>query len=153
MFASEKIMVDTFIEYLETKDNIWGSVSFNTEFNYQRGKTDLVAISKSGKVLAFEAKLKKWKIALQQAYRNKCFADLSFVLLPESYISTAQKNKDEFDRRGVGLCYITKNNNVNIVFNAKPSEPLQPILRDKAFLYANFDEEAIDNTNEVRECC
>ena len=135
MFEDEKTMVCSFVEYLEQMSSLWGKVNVGTEFFYQRGKTDLVAVSDDGNVIAFEAKLNKWKIALQQAYRNRCFADLSYVILPEKQAFIASHYEYEFVKRGVGLCYISNCNKVDIIYNAELSEPLQPWLRGRALLH------------------
>lgn len=134
MYPDEKTLVVEFIDFLESNVSPWGDVQLGTEFNYQRGRTDIVAVSSDGKVIAIEAKLSKWKIALQQAYRNLCFADLSYVLLPEEVIKNALKYNSEFDIRGVGLCCLTKEG-ISIVHDADDSLPLQPWLRERALEY------------------
>jgi hypothetical protein len=139
LFPDEKTMVFRFIELIERPTTPWGALQIGTEFFYQRGRTDLVAVSVQGKVIAFEAKLKKWKIALQQAYRNKCFADISYVLLPKEEAKNASRYSNEFKRRDVGLCYMS-DEEVNILFHAKCTEPLQPWLRHKALLFVNKEE-------------
>lgn len=136
MFLDEKAMVFRFIEILEQATTPWGELQIGTEFFYQRGRTDLIAVSEEGDVIAFEAKLKKWKIALQQAYRNKCFADISYVLLPKDEVRIASQYLDEFERREVGLCSIS-DDEVNILFPAKRTKPLQPWLRHRALLYVS----------------
>ena len=70
MFDNEKSLVDSFVDSLQTIRSPWGELKIGSEFFYQRGRTDLVAVSNNGKVIAFEAQLKKWRIALQQAYRH-----------------------------------------------------------------------------------
>jgi hypothetical protein len=140
LFSDEKTMVFRFIELLKQSTTPWGELQIGTEFFYQRGRTDLVAVSEEGNVIAFEAKLKQWKIALQQAYRNKCFADISYVLLPKEEVHNASRYFNEFKRRDVGLCYISEEE-VNILFDAQCTEPLQPWLRHKALLYVNKEEE------------
>lgn len=140
LFSDEKTMVFRFIELLEQSTTPWGELQIGTEFFYQRGRTDLVAVSEEGNVIAFEAKLKLWKIALQQAYRNKCFADISYVLLPKEEVRKASQYLNEFERREVGLCSISEDE-VNILFPAKRTEPLQPWLRHKALLYVSKEEE------------
>lgn len=136
MFPNEKTLVVKFIDCLESHSSPWGEVKLGTEFNYQRGRTDIVAVSEEGKVIAFEAKLSKWKVALQQAYRNQCFADLSYVLLPETEIKNASKNNSEFSKRGVGLCCLS-NLGISIIHDANESTPLQPWLRNKALEYVD----------------
>lgn len=133
MFPSEKNLVEKFIDYLEITSP-WGELKLGTEFNYQRGRTDIIGVSSEGKVIAFEAKLTKWKEALHQAYRNQCFANLSYVLLPETEINNASKYNLEFNRRGVGLCCLTELG-ISIVHDAHETVPLQPWLRDRAIDY------------------
>jgi len=131
VFSDEKTLVLSFVSQLHTNISPWGEVKCATEFDYQRGRTDIVAVSTNGKVIAIEAKLIKWKQALQQAYRNQCFADLSYVLLPETEVDNAVKHNLEFSKRGVGLCCIT-DQGISIVQDASDSEPLQPWLRERA---------------------
>lgn len=131
MFTNEKSLVLEFINQLMNSFSPWGEVEYGTEFNYQRGRTDVVVVSSDGKVIAIEAKLTKWKQALQQAYRNQCFADLSYVLLPKAEVNKALKFNGEFSRRGVGLCSVTEKG-IDIVYQAHESKPLQPWLREKA---------------------
>jgi len=136
MFDNEKSLVDSFIDSLETIPSPWGELKLGSEFFYQRGRTDLVAVSNNGKVIAFEAKLKKWRIALQQAYRNRCFADFSYVLLPTYSANLAYKNLDEFILRGVGICCVSEDG-FEILHEALLTEPIQPWLREQAFMYAS----------------
>ncbi|WHX48983.1 hypothetical protein QNH46_23535 [Paenibacillus woosongensis] len=131
MFQDEKALVLQFVDQLKTTDSPWGEVKYGTEFDYQRGRTDIIVVSPEGKVIAIEAKLTKWKTALQQAYRNQCFADLSYVLLPETEINNASRYSLEFRKRGVGLCYLA-DGGINIAQDAYETEPLQPWLREKA---------------------
>src|SRR2546427_5324293 len=43
--------------------------------------------------ISFEAKLKDWRYALDQAYRNTCFAHKSYVVVPEATALTALDRK------------------------------------------------------------
>jgi hypothetical protein len=58
-------------------------------------------------MIAFEAKLEKWRVALHQAYRNRCFAHRSYVVLPARAARAALRSSAEFTRRGVGLVVVT----------------------------------------------
>lgn len=131
MFTDEKSLVVEFINQLRNTSSPWEVLEYGTEFNYQRGRTDVIIVSADDKVIAIEAKLKKWKQALQQAYRNQCFADLSYVLLPITEVNKALKYDREFDKRGVGLCSVTENG-IDIIYEAHESQPLQPWLKKKA---------------------
>ena len=82
LFSDERSMVCCFTMHLREASSPWGIVRLGTEFYYQRGRADVVAVLEDGTVIAFEAKLKRWKDALRQAYRNLCFADASFVVTP-----------------------------------------------------------------------
>src|SRR5438876_9276871 len=105
-YASERELVDDFTRALADGLEAWGSVDFAEEFYYLRGRTDVVALTADGAVLAFEAKLLDWKEALHQAYRNTCFAHESYVVLPCHVARRAIRSDAEFTRRGVGLCTV-----------------------------------------------
>ncbi len=135
MFVSEKALVNCFLQQARDDSSPWGQIKVRLEFFYSRGRTDVVAVSEDGKVLAFEAKLTKWRVALRQAYRNKCFADRSYVVLPESSGISASRFEAEFARLGVGLCFVSEND-LMIVHDAPNSTPLQPWLRERAVSFA-----------------
>lgn len=135
MFSDEHALVCRFLEHIQKTSSPWGEIKIKPEFFYSRGRTDLVAVSQDGKVIAFEAKLRLWKTALHQAYRNKCFADISYVVLPEAAAIYASRYSGEFARRGVGLCFVS-NNDLEIIHEAAESPPLQPWLREQAFSFA-----------------
>lgn len=126
-YVSEDTLVKDFCSVLETDEHPWGQLQVKREFDYTRGRTDVVAIDCDGDVIAFEMKLEKWKQAAHQAYKNTCFAHLSYVVLPESTARRAQRGSYEFIRRSVGLCYI-KANAVVIALPAPRQRPLQPWL-------------------------
>lgn len=107
MFSDEQSLVRVFVKHVQGVASPWGEIKIKPEFFYNRGRADLVAVSEDGKVIAFEAKLKRWKTALHQAYKNKCFADLSYVVLPEDSALCASRYSGEFIRRGICLCFIS----------------------------------------------
>ncbi len=130
MFHDEAALVDRFIQSV-VSSSPWGDLTVRPEFNYQRGKTDVVAVSADGWVIAFEAKLSSWRVGLHQAYRNRCFADMSYLLLPEDAARNAFRHLAEFERRKVGLCFLS-GDDIQVIRSAEFSEPLQPSLRRKA---------------------
>jgi hypothetical protein len=134
MYTSEQKLVDEFLEKM-IYNNPWKISKFSTEFNYSRGKTDIVAISFTNEVIAIEAKLSKWRYALHQAYRNRCFADRSYVLLPMQIAIIAIQHEEEFNKRGVGLCSI-ENDHITILREAITEKPIQPWLQQVALHYA-----------------
>ena len=67
-------------------------------------------------IIAVEVKLRNWKKALQQAHRNKLFANRVYVALPEKFSSAAIANISEFRNASVGLILVEKNSSI-IYFN------------------------------------
>ena len=127
-FRTEASLVSLFVSGLESGNSPWGQMELATEYSYNRGRPDIVAMpSISEELFSFEAKLQKWKIALQQAYRNTCFAHRSFVVLPEKVAHRVVSHESEFRRRNVGLCTVT-NGEVRILISAPLISPIQPIL-------------------------
>ena len=55
-------------------------------------------------IVSVEAKLKNWRTALTQAYRNTLFADQSYVVLDANRANGALNNIDMFRRSHIGLC-------------------------------------------------
>jgi hypothetical protein len=140
VYRFEQDLVDSFIHSLRTDQSPWGNVRVGAEFFYQSGCTDVVAVAAGGRIIAFEAKLSRWRDALHQAYRNTCFAHLSYVLVPLGVAQRALSFLDEFARRGVGLCYLD-GSDVIVLHAAEQMEPLQPWLSAKAIAYADPPEE------------
>jgi hypothetical protein len=100
------------------------------EFDFQRGRTDIVGVARGDKVVSFEAKLTRWKDALDQAYRNTSFSHLSFVLLPMPVALRAKEHADQFDMRKVGICSVSKAS-VVVVHPAAKVIPILPWLCEK----------------------
>lgn len=107
------------------------------EFDYRRGRVDIVGSCKNGKLYAFEAKLTKWKSALQQAYRCTGFADFTYVVLPKSTAQIALRYQAEFEARGVGLLAF-EGNQLSVSIPAPRTEPIQTWLRDEALDFVNL---------------
>jgi hypothetical protein len=134
MFFTEQALVESFLEKLPS-GTPWKATNFKVEFNYMRGKTDVIVVSTSNELIAIEAKLSKWRNAMQQAYRNRCFADKSYVLLPYNTAQLACCYEHEFNRRGVGICSIL-DGKIVILKEATVDEPIQPWLRQIALQFA-----------------
>lgn len=130
-FESEKYLVSVFCEALSSQNHPWGEVSATVEFGYIRGRTDVVVVEPDSRVMAFEAKLADWRGALQQAYRNTCFAHASFVIFPKPTALHASKFSHEFQQRGVGICYLEEGK-VVVLRDADSREPIQPWLASQA---------------------
>jgi hypothetical protein len=124
-FADEKTLVSAFVSRLSPDESPWGAVQVATEFYYQRGRTDIVACTPDDSVIAVEAKLQDWRTALHQAFRNRCFAHRSYVLMPKDTALRAHRYAGEFERRRVGICYLEETAIVVLqeVADATPIEP------------------------------
>lgn len=137
-YDSERALVDEFTRALTEALDLFGSVDFAEEFYYLRGRTDVVARTEDGNVIAFEAKLHDWREAMHQAYRNTCFAHESYVVLPCHVARRAVRSDIEFTRRGVGVCTVERGA-LKIVHPARKSEPVQKWLSDRAAAHASGD--------------
>jgi hypothetical protein len=133
-FSNEQTLVDSFVSRLCGDRSPWGQVQVATEFNYQRGRTDVVACTAAECVIAIEAKLADWRTALHQAFRNRCFAHQSYVLLPKETAVRAYRYSGEFDRRQVGICYL-ENDEIVVLHPARQMNPIEPWLSDRARLH------------------
>jgi hypothetical protein len=130
-YSSEAALVRAFVSGLRAGKAPWKIKSTAREFDYQRGRTDVVAVSHAGLVVSFEAKLERWKDAMHQAYRNTCFSHLSYVVLPEAVAQRAKYAAEEFDRRAVGICTV-RGGKVVVVHESREVDPLQPWLAKRA---------------------
>jgi hypothetical protein len=135
-FAYESELVAAAIKVMAAGLDEWGVVEFRLEFDYRCGRTDIVAVSGNGSVIAIEAKLRDWRRALQQAYGNTAFASESYVLMPLVAIPRVLTHAIEFSRRGVGICVI-EGECLRVVHPARRhAEPLLPALNQRAAAFA-----------------
>ena len=134
-FQSEAVLVDVFTAVL-AKDALLDCRSSALEFNYSGGRTDVVAVNQNGAVLSFEAKLFKWKDALHQAHRNTTFAHYSYVVLPSTAAQAALRSKEQFEKRGVGICTVD-GSGVRVGLEARRHEPLKPWLTETATIFVH----------------
>jgi hypothetical protein len=132
VYSTEKMLVDQFVRVLGSIENPWGPMSVSCEFAYSRGKTDVVALADGDVLIAFEAKLKDWRCALDQAYRNTCFAHKSYVVVPKATALTAFVYVAEFKRRGVGLCYVDNSGALTILVEPETLTPIEPWIATRA---------------------
>ncbi len=132
MYNLEKDLLQDFMSCLPYSPfSAFGPLKLAKEFNYNRGKVDVIALTGNKDIIAFEAKLEKWRAALHQAYRNTCFANYSYIIVPENIAKRAMKHFSDFDDRAVGLCYISEGKLV-VAHEAARSEPIQPWLSNRA---------------------
>lgn len=143
VYSTEKMLVDQFVSVLGSEGNPWGAVSVSCEFFYSRGRTDVLALADGNLLIAFEAKLKDWRCALDQAYRNTCFAHKSYVVVPEATALTAFAYVAEFKRRGVGLCYVDSAGGISVLEEPEVSTPIEPWIANQAAIQVRSDREAV----------
>lgn len=139
LFTSEDKLVLTFVNHLESMTHVFRGESYIREFDYSSGRTDVLALSLSGEVIAFEAKLKNWRKAIHQAWRNTSFVNRTYVVLPRDCALSAKKHQNEFLERGVGLC-IVDSDRIEIVIESEVTEPVIPWLHTKARKMLSADE-------------
>src|SRR4030042_5536129 len=93
----ETIIVDVVQEYLDER-------SFHTvkELPYLQRHIDIVGFDPESDVLvAIEAKVKNWQIAIQQAITCLLFADEVYIAMPHEYVHRVDRS--ELARFGIGL--------------------------------------------------
>ena len=130
-YSDEKAFVDELTRLIKGTDALFSCSHATHEFRHSSGRADIVARSSTGELIAFEAKLTKWRDALHQAYRNSSFAHYSYVVLPMKAAHTAIRNRREFEIRGVGLCAVD-DGPVTIEIAARRNEPLLPWITEAA---------------------
>lgn len=77
---------------------------------------ELKSSQEIGFIAAIEAKLHDWKKAIQQAHRDKLFADRVYVAVPRRYALAPISNISEFRRVSVGLIIIDDKDKTEIYF-------------------------------------
>lgn len=126
VYLTEAALVSDLLEHLARE----GTRAY-TEFDYTRGRTDIVALGECGELFAIEAKLTRWREALHQAYRNRCFAHRSYVALPPAAAAIAGQYVSEFSDRRVGLFSVSPTS-VTVILECEPEPPVQPWLTNVA---------------------
>jgi hypothetical protein len=137
------MLVDQFVHVLGSGGNPWGPVTVSCEFFYSRGRTDVLALADGNLLIAFEAKLKDWRYALDQAYRNTCFAHKSYVVVPKGTALTAFAYVAEFKRRGVGLCYVDNAGEISVLVEPEVSIPIEPWIAMQAASHVRSNNEVV----------
>lgn len=149
-FATEASLVECFVGALQAGRTTFGSLEVTTEWDHRSGFVDVLARDASKSLIAFEAKLRDWKRAFMQAYRNTAYANKAYVLLPDSAAKNALVHKDEFELRGIGLCAIS-GGSVRILIEAAEQQPLLAWLHSRA--HEHFDGVGIDDQSQTAGAC
>jgi len=130
-FVTELDLVDRLAALVEMGAIAWLQPSLVREFDYTSGRTDLLTLTVSDKVVAFEAKLSNWRKAMDQAWRNTSFADKVFVVLPRECARPAIQHQTEFEEAGVGLC-VFDGKGIEVAIHSGDHTPVLPWLHRKA---------------------
>lgn len=139
-YRYERDLVADFVQSLRVF-GLFGIQELALEFDYQRGRTDIVAVSTEGHVIAFEAKLSDWRTAMHQAYRNTCFAAESYILMPLAAAQRAASHVREFELRGVGICGFFRDS-VEVLQRADRRPVVEPWLTKRAAAFASSSSQA-----------
>lgn len=102
------------------KNGFWG-ISTNLTITVA---AQILLMTLDNEIIAFEAKLEKWREALHQAYRNSCFAHYSYIVVPEIVAEKAIQYEIEFAQRSVGVCDLS-NGRIVIARHADRSIPFK----------------------------
>ncbi len=143
-FETEAQFVDAFTAKLQTNRTEFGPLQLTTEWAYPSGFVDVLARTRRGELVAFEAKLTDWRSAFFQAYRSTSYAEHTYVLLPRSVVHRAERDGDEFRFRGVGLCSFD-GRSIRVIIESVAQNPLMPWVSERA--HNHFDEQ-----NASRSC-
>lgn len=135
-FTTEAELVDSFVQRLCSGRSCYGTLQLTTEWDHRAGIVDVLARTRDGDIVAFEAKLKNWRRAFLQAYKNTAYASRSYVLLPPAAAKRALAEREEFEFRGIGLCSFD-GKKIQILISAGKHEPLLSWLQARA--HEHFD--------------
>src|SRR6266566_1179358 len=103
LFTEEESLVTSFFGHLAGGNTPWAARGIAREFDYDSGCTDVLSLSETDDLIAFEAKLSNWRKALHQAWRNTSFVNRAYVVLPRNRATSALSHHHEFRELGVGL--------------------------------------------------
>ena len=133
-YLTESSLAHDLVSELLSGDLEHEFVQVATEFDFSSGRTDVLGKTVKGEIFAFEAKLSDWKTALNQARRGESFAHFSFVVLPERSGDGPLKNRELFERFGVGLVLLN-GISFRVAIPARRKKPLLPWLTKAAEKY------------------
>lgn len=109
----------------------WGPLQYIKEYQYGVSRTDVLGFAAADGLIAFEAKLTRWKDAVIQAYRNRAYVDLSYIVLPPAIAEQAAAFVPSFIKYGVGLCTVVKSE-LKILIPGVRDQPIQGWLAQRA---------------------
>lgn len=120
-FSIQKIATDTFSNYYEIKNNYiktFSRLNFIEQLSRYRFKVIEPLKNSIGELYAVEAKLSRWKEALEQAEDTKKFADYSYVAMDAEFAGE-KKNElmSHFSEKNIGLILVDENGNLSKAVN------------------------------------
>lgn len=130
-YLTEDSLVQDLKSIVEAPRNSFRCRSITVEFDFTSGRTDVLGLDSKRYLHAFEAKLTKWRKALEQAGRNTSFAHYAYVVLPARAAGPALRAEAEFTRRGVGLL-VLGGKSPHLAIKPRRGEPLLPWLTNVA---------------------
>lgn len=77
----------------------------------------------SFEIIAFEAKLTNWRRALYQASRYRAFAHTAWVVMPESNVTMAKSNLDQFQAMNIGLISVPSAGEPTVLTRPRKKRP------------------------------
>ena len=91
-------------------------------------------------IITIEAKVDNWRIAINQAARNRIFAHRSYVALPER-VATRIRNEQAFSQLGLGLLSVSAEEEIKIIRRGRRHHPRvwSYYYRLAALLASDFD--------------
>ena len=141
VFNTEGELVEAAISMLRSgarsrRRSHWGPVELITEWDYRHGRADILLRTRTGALIAIEAKLTRWQSACEQAYRNTAYATSAYVLLPASVAERALRYRSRFDDMQIGLCALSADC-LDVLIEAPVVTPLMRWVTDLA--HSTFD--------------
>ena len=127
----EKNFVRQIIGCVRAGRTPWGALEYVKEFEYGPGRTDILGRTAADGLIAFEAKLEHWRHAVIQAYRNRAYVDLSYIVMPQIIAERLIDALPFFTKYGVGLCTVVASE-LRIVIPGETDQPIQGWLAEKA---------------------
>lgn len=120
-----------FLTVLRQGRSPWGPLDLATEWDYQAGRTDVLARTCQRSLIAFEAKLRDWKKASLQAYRNTTYAHHAYVVMPIKQAARVAVEPELFARYGIGLCGV-HGDTVEVLIEGQARDAILPWVTERA---------------------
>lgn len=106
-------------------------------FEHDDGSVELsdAMLGVTGEVITVEAKLKRWRQALEQAILYKAWSDYVFVVMDAKHTPTKPRVLNEFRAAGVGLCSLSPES-TKLDWSIQPQKINEKNSFDKEYLIA-----------------